>query len=315
MQNLAIKKACHYFGAALVGVLLAATAHADSAKLMWSGNGHYYQRFDLASVSWASSKYRCESLGAHLVTIPNVSEAAFVEASFLNPADAQGASYNIGGLYVAGKWTWITGETWNYVNWANLYYGQSSGGLKVRSKDGKWGDETYFTVPTSKGYICEWSGNNFLGNAVVKDINGNGVSEFVVLYQDAKTAAHTVLVKDSATQALVSKLTFPAGTKASQGVVALKNIQTNNTTPEIGVMINTVSGITVQIKDIKNNLTLISTIPFLDRSYQARSITSVADINANGADEIVVIGANANGKAKMEMRDSKTKAVLRVVNF
>jgi hypothetical protein len=150
---------------------------------------------------------------------------------------------------------------------------------------------------------------------VVKDINGNGVSEFAVLYQDAKTAAHTVLVKDSATQALVSKLTFPAGTKASQGVVALKNIQTNNTTPEIGVMINTVSGITVQIKDIKNNLTLISTIPFLDRSYQARSITSVADINANGADEIVVIGANANGKAKMEMRDSKTKAVLRVVNF
>jgi hypothetical protein len=39
MQNLAIKKACHYFGAALVGVLLAANAQADSAKLMWSGNG------------------------------------------------------------------------------------------------------------------------------------------------------------------------------------------------------------------------------------------------------------------------------------
>ncbi len=308
-------KAIKHLSAAIAGLLLAANAHADSAKLMWSGNGHYYQRIDLKGVSWASSKYRCEALGAHLVTIPTVSEAAFVEASFLNPADTLGGSYNIGGFYVVGKWTWLTGEAWNYVNWHNTFLGQSSGGLKVRSEDGKWGDEIYIPVGTSKGYICEWSGNNFLGSAVVRDINGNGVSEFAALYQDAKTAAHTVLVKDSATQAFLSKLTFPAGTKASQGVVALKNIQTTNTTPEIGVLINTASGITVQIKDIKNNLTLINSIPFLDKNYQARSITAVPDINSNGADEIAVMGSNINGKGKMEMRDSKTKAILRSVAF
>ena len=71
----------------------------------------------------------------------------------------------------------------------------------------------------------------------------------------------------------------------------------------------------MQFKDIKNNLTLINSIPFLDRNYQARSITAVPDINNNGADEIAVIGSNINGKGKMEMRDSKTKAVLRSVLY
>lgn len=310
MRNLAVKKTCNYFGAALVGVLLAANAHADSAKLMWSGNGHYYQRFDLKSVSWASSKYRCGSLGGHLATITSADEQGFIAANFVDPVGQAYYWYHIGGTYVSGRWTWITGEPFNYSALSSLHL---SNNLMITGLDAHW--VSYEPLTYLSGYICEWSGNNFLGSAVVKDINGNGVSEFAALYQDAKTAAHTVLVKDSSTQALLSKLTFPAGTKASQGVVALKNIQTTNTTPEIGVLINTASGITVQIKDIKNNLALINSIPFLDKNYQAKSITAVPDINSNGADEIAVMGSNINGKGKIEMRDSKTKAILRAVNF
>ncbi len=305
-----IRKTCLYVSTTLLGFLLAAAAHADSAKLMWSGNGHYYQRFDLRNVSWASSKSRCESLGGHLASITSVNEDGFIQANFIVPKNTTFIRFHLGGINVTGQWKWITGEAWGYSNWYdNSTY---ANGLMIAA-NGRWVDSRYDSF--TEGYICEWSGNNFLGSTVVKDINGNGVSEFAALYQDAKTAAHTVLIKDSGTQALLGKLTFPAATKASQGVVALKNIQTSNTTPEIGVLINTSTGIVVQIKDIKNNVTLISTIPFLDRNYQARSITAVPDINANGADEIAVLGSNISGKAKMEMRDSKTKAVLRTVLY
>jgi hypothetical protein len=153
MQNLAIKKACHYFGAALVGVLLAANAQADSAKLMWSGNGHYYQRFDLKAASWAVGKYKCEAIGGHLATITSVDEQGFIVANFTLVTSNFFNQYAIGGVSVAGKWKWITGEPWGYSNFIHVY--NSIGYLKI-TKDGTWfdsGSNGYPKVTSANGAV------------------------------------------------------------------------------------------------------------------------------------------------------------------
>ena len=64
---------------------LSATAVlADSAKILFTGNSHYYQRFDSAAISWDVAKLNCETLKGHLVTFPgDNTETATPEQSFV----------------------------------------------------------------------------------------------------------------------------------------------------------------------------------------------------------------------------------------
>ncbi len=71
-----------------------------------------------------------------------------------------------GSLEPAGGWKWITGETWDYNNWAsgepnNLasgredkleFHGYSSGGTFT----GQWNDELSTNI-LSSGYVVEYS--------------------------------------------------------------------------------------------------------------------------------------------------------------
>jgi hypothetical protein len=313
MNHPFLTKSVKYLGAATVGLLLAANAHANSAKLMWSGNGHYYQRFDVAGVSWASGKYRCEALGGHLATLTSASESGFVEANFLNPADNDIKAYHIGGTNVSGQWTWITDEPWIYKKWFARYTIPTSGDMKI-NQAGYWVTHEY--ADYLLGYICEWDYKNFIRSTVIPDINNNGVSELAALYWDTTKNLTSMQIMDSATSKTLGTLTFPASSGISSDLVVLKNIETTNTTPEIGVLVYNGSASSVQIKDVKHNLTIVKNIPFLDSSYKPKSINVAPDLNGNGSSEIVMLGISKNtGKSKMEMRDSKTAAVLRSVVF
>ncbi|MEQ1558165.1 MAG: C-type lectin domain-containing protein [Methyloglobulus sp.] len=311
MNNTFLTLPVKYLGAATVGLILAASASADSAKLMWSGNGHYYQRFDSYSVSWAAGKNKCETLGGHLATITSVNEQGFIDANIFNPKGSLYDWYHVGATKVSGQWQWVTGEAWNYTNWYS--YDIYSDFLKI-STLGVWyfgNDYAHF-----QGYICEWDYKNFIRSTVIPDINNNGVSELAALYWDTTKNLTTVQIMDPATSKTLSTHTFPASSGSSSDLVVLKNIETSNATPEIGALVYNGSVSSVQIKDVNHNLTIVKNITFLDATYKPKSINVAPDLNGNGSSEIVMLGTSkTTGKSKMEMRDSKTGAVLRSVVF
>lgn len=310
-----------YAGAALTGLVLSNAAWADSIRQSWNGNGHFYQRFDRLE-TWGNAKQHCESLGAHLATITSSDEQKFIQDKFL--AD-QSIDYYffLGGTDAASQynWKWITGEAWIYTNWQS---GQPDNNtnedyLAIRgfayngySHNYKWHD--VYIDDTLQGHICEWSTNNFVGTTVVPDLNGNGVDEIAALWVAYQTGKHTVQIKDPASKAIISTLTFATNFKPPQGVVALADLNGNGV-PEIGVLFNN-GGPAVQIKDAKNNNKVLKTLNFLGGQYAPKAVNVVPDANGNGFSEIIVLGSNKNtGKGKSEIRDSKTDTVLDAVGF
>ena len=74
--------------------------------------GHLYRSVWYAP-SWSAAVEVCRGLGAHLVTISDATEAAFVESHF------QGTSW-IGATdgHQEGRFTWVTAEPFTYQDWA-----------------------------------------------------------------------------------------------------------------------------------------------------------------------------------------------------
>ncbi|MGH8474258.1 MAG: C-type lectin domain-containing protein [Methylococcales bacterium] len=321
-------------------------AQADSTRIIWNvngnvngnGNDHYYQRFDRLETRGDASQH-CESLGAHLATITSGDEQNFIQGNILAGINAN-QSYFIGGDGAdssggAGSdtgWKWITGEPWNYTNWAVNGSERQPNNRTVNNTNEdyliifaaanadqglryKWFD--VFVNDAYQGHICEWSFDRFIGTTSVPDLNGNGVDEIAALFVDHRNGEHTVRIKDPASKALLSILTFQTSFNPPQGVVALADLDLDqNDTPEIGVLFSE-NGPVVQIKDAQNNNTLLNTIRFLNSAFTPVSVTAIADTNGNGSSEILVLGNNSNrlGKAKSQIRDSRTTDVLNKVGF
>jgi Lectin C-type domain len=310
-----------YIGAALAGSLLTNPGWAADS-IPWSigtkHNNHSYQIFDLPQVSWLAAQSKCDSLGGYLATITSQEEQGFVAANLLTPGKANFKGHHIGGFKDTGnKWRWITNEPWRYTNWYSekpQREGLHAGIYNINS--GQWLRKDY--TPDIDGYICEWNaiGKKVLSSVIIPDINNNGAFEFATLYQNTRTKVNFVEIKDLVTNMLLSSLTFSATTQPAIGIAVLKNIEAGNTTPEIGILIYADLKSIVQIKDVKNNQKIINSITFLGSDYKPESIGVLPDINGNLSNEIIVFGRHIeSGKGKMEIRDSKTKAILNTVAF
>ena len=109
--------------------------------------GHTFKYFD-TGLTWAEAKAACEALGGHLATSTSSEKNSFL-ASMVS---ADWAS--IGGQKVDDAWTWLTNETWNYLNWRSNSpsAGENETSLFMNTS-GEWDDdETSFNA----AYICEW---------------------------------------------------------------------------------------------------------------------------------------------------------------
>lgn len=306
----------------VAALVLIPAAQADSDRIKWNNNGHYYQRFDTIK-TWHSSEAACENMGAHLVTISSVGENDFIKAQLLvNTPPSSSSYYFIGATDedTQNSWKWVTGEAWNYTNWYSSEPDNSDfdnylaiGDDHYSSYYGYWFDLTtnYYAVA---GYLCEWESNTYVGIASVPDLTGNGWAEDATLYVDYKTQTHTVAIKDPKTHAPVSTLTFIKNFKPPQGLAVLEDMDGNGRA-EIAVLYYdaTYRLARVKIKDAKDNTQYIDNgkLTFLDPNYAPVAISAVPDTNGNGASEITVLGKHKKtGKAKSETRDSKTGALL-----
>ncbi len=299
---------------------------ADSARVQWIGNKHYYQRFDFppnGRITWAEAKTACEARSAHLATLTSFDENAFVFNSLLFPGvNNTGLYFFFGASDVANesKFRWVTGEPFNFTNWAS---GEPHSGdpgdadnvedyLVVHGTDGKWADA--FSNSADKGYVCEWSANQVIDTARVPGLNADAV-----LFVNYKTGEHTVQIKHRKTKKTLSTLTFAKSFTPPLGLAVIRDISGNRKS-EIAVLYTKASVPTVIVKDALNNKKVVKTLNFFtfqSQQYRAVALSAEADLNRNKADELtVLVVKKKNGKpAITETRDSKTKRVLNKSSF
>jgi putative hemolysin len=158
------------FGMVLVGCR---SPDADDSGDEISWNGHQYRRID-QSKTWTEAKAYCETLGGHLATVTSAGEQAAVY-NLVSGGDKN--VYWIGGYRLNSDWLWVTGEQWEYTNWApgepnNTVGGVSANGVedslhiyRISEPDtntiGKWNDMpntgylNFYSLEYA-GFVCEW---------------------------------------------------------------------------------------------------------------------------------------------------------------
>jgi hypothetical protein len=161
---------------------------ADSDVIENPANGHKYQRIDTA-LTWHEAKSYCEDRSQYLVTVTSSDENDFV----FNHMYTEPNNENIWGWLGAtdeaneGEWKWVTGEPWNYTNWASTEpnnYGKGEHYLVHYLGSGEWADygpplRPSVTLP----FVCEWGGG-FIGFVITNTSPCSGVVDCMVTVND-----------------------------------------------------------------------------------------------------------------------------------
>jgi len=177
-------------------------------------NGHFFKIYDIIT-DWQTAKDYCESLGGHLATITSEDEQNYVQNMIKN---ANKNEYWLGASNSGGEWQWVTGEDWNYTNWADVQPNIPSGEEQflemyrsitgptistfpiniagVKGVVGAWygvtadsGIQQMESSPLAQyvGFICEWDQNetNNLDSSDMTSDPESMYSEIISEYQDA----------------------------------------------------------------------------------------------------------------------------------
>lgn len=141
----------------------------------FSSNGHWYEAIETGStISWDNAKTAAESLNylggqGHLATLTSQEENDFI---WNNLGGINLRNYWLGGFQEictpepSCGWQWVTGEVWNYMNWATGEPNNVANGLEDKleflgytgggTDNGQWNDELS-TNFLSTGYIVEYA--------------------------------------------------------------------------------------------------------------------------------------------------------------
>ncbi len=126
-------------------------------------NGHTYQFID-EDTTWEEARKMCIARGGHLATVTSAEEQKYLEGLFNNINGSERGPWfgaYSDGAYGGDKndWCWVTGEKWNYTNWADGEPSNAEGTEWFNHfwYDMKWNDITNDDNRDSqKGYICEY---------------------------------------------------------------------------------------------------------------------------------------------------------------
>ncbi|MDA3918473.1 MAG: lectin-like protein [Deltaproteobacteria bacterium] len=170
---------------------------ADSSIKENPNNNHWYQRMDLYQ-TWHEAKEYCENWGGYLATPTSLEENQFVYENFIN-----GDIPWLGGTDESseGIWEWVTGETWNYSNWAideptNCCPPEICGGSECTPEHylTYWGDpngDKWNDVPNgNRSFICEWNDQQLnkadpaLSHSYVYNVESDVIMDTPVLMRD-----------------------------------------------------------------------------------------------------------------------------------
>ena len=104
------------------GQAAAATIGTGQWSAAAGGNDHLYEVVANGGITWSEARAAAEARGGHLATATSAAENAFIASLVPDYGDAE-FPYWLGGFQPAGSspasnWQWVTGEAWDYTNWA-----------------------------------------------------------------------------------------------------------------------------------------------------------------------------------------------------
>jgi hypothetical protein len=146
-------------------------------------------------------------------------------------------------------------------------------------------------------------------------VNSNGAPELAVLGDNKDPAgSDKIEVRDLSTGKPVRHIWLGKGWQVlQQELLADHN---GNGVEEVAVLRvkNNDDAVNVMVRDTKTRKPLGSM--GFDRNYPPIKLLTIGDVNNNGADEVVVFGQRFNGgNQKAQVKDSKTKALIKAVFF
>ena len=162
-----------HFGIVALALLL--NPHqACSQLIQWTiaegGNGHFYEVVPApGGVTWGNAMLAATERGGYLATITSAEENEFVfgladqDPNMWNGGDGPwlGGIQPVGAAEPAGGWSWVTGESFTYQNWAPGQPNNNQnedrihfGGLANRSS--AWNDVGRNTINFTRGFAVEY---------------------------------------------------------------------------------------------------------------------------------------------------------------
>ena len=125
-------------------------------------NGHSYCLYDLDDIdTWEAAEEYCESMGGYLACITDSGENDFLY-SYITSLGYTSAYFGLS-MDEDGTWTWVNGETLDYLNWADdepsFSYGTEYYAMfYYQFTDGTWNDGDFgnYTWGGDTSFICEW---------------------------------------------------------------------------------------------------------------------------------------------------------------
>jgi len=134
-------------------IIIAQTSVAQ--RIYNPANGHLYEKFD-TPMTWNDAKAYCESVGGYLATVTSQEEQDWIWSN-LEPLDCY---FGASDIEEEGVWKWVTGEPWDYTNWAPGQPDNNFDGEHVihwLTSDGLWND---ISGSHARIFVCEYEPSN-----------------------------------------------------------------------------------------------------------------------------------------------------------
>jgi dienelactone hydrolase len=142
--------------------------------------GHDYEIVPVeGGITWDDARRRAEAMThsgmrGHLATITSSAENDLIVSNFGRAANSPycfwlGGFQPPGSPEPAGNWQWVTGEPWDYANWAEGepnnecwgeyggYWGEGESAIQLYGRPGQWNDSGAYSY--QPGFIVEYSTN------------------------------------------------------------------------------------------------------------------------------------------------------------
>jgi hypothetical protein len=133
------------------------------------------------------------------------------------------------------------------------------------------------------------------------DVNSNGFPDIAAIIEGGSSHVH---VRDGNTNALIIDIDF--GSDPITAMAVIDDISGNGM-PEIALLgTRPDNNVRVQVKDSATGAKVNNI--FYGSAYSAVDMTVLPDTNNNGADELLVVGADGSGGVRAQARDSLTDA-------
>jgi hypothetical protein len=173
----------------VIGIfIIGSISVSEATPVQWSssvgGNDHWYELILDSNISWTEANNMANAMSGHLATLTSDAENSFVfsELAIGDNLIWLGGFQPTGSTEPDGGWQWVTGETWDYTNWAsgepnNNTWGADENSLVFWGSNGAWNDSpANWTNYSNGGYVVEYESAALVPEPATMFLLGTGLA-------------------------------------------------------------------------------------------------------------------------------------------